>query len=203
MFRETVTHAGGDSRGTASESHALMLLRRALNRGFGMEATLTGGASIRWTRVDLGTHTIVLRSIALDPELPADAIDEATRALLALINAGDAQYAVRADRRVIIAGDTEISPLDSARLRARRLVAVDRAGRVRLTLAARLSLLALDHVQSGGGTDGFAMCSCGYTASAPTGETADGVLRNHRQTVTARFVQEIDASYAAAVSDSR
>ncbi|MFJ1606999.1 hypothetical protein ACIOHS_27050 [Streptomyces sp. NPDC088253] len=203
MFRETVTHAGGDSQGTASESHALMLLRRALNRGYGMEATLTGGASIRWTRVDVTTHSIVLRSVALAPELPADALDDATRARLALIGLGDAQYVVHADRRVITAGGTEIEPFDTARLRARRLVAVDRNNRVRLTLAARLSLLALDHVQAGGGTDGFAMCSCGYTANGPTGEAVDEVLRNHRQTVTARFVEGIDATYAAAVSESR
>ncbi|MDX3345933.1 hypothetical protein PV387_39390 [Streptomyces sp. ME02-6987-2C] len=199
MFRETVTHAGGDSNGTAGESHALMLLRRALNRGYAMEATLTGGACIRWTRADL-SRAIVVRSIVLDPETPVGDFDGATCFLLARIGVGDARYAVHPDRRVIAFDDGEIAPAETARLRARRLVAVDGKGAVRLTLSARLGLLAHDHRQAGGGTDGFAMCSCGFTASGPTGEAADEVLRNHRQVVTASFVDSISAAYAAAVS---
>ncbi|MFF0092731.1 hypothetical protein ACFYSF_22600 [Streptomyces canus] len=203
MFRETITHAGGDSNGTASESHVLMLMRRALNRGYRMEATRTGGASIRWTRVDLTTHAVVLRSIAVEPELPVGDLDLATRTLLARIDVGDARYAVHPDRYVIAFEDGEIPPAETARLRARRLVVVDTRGRVRLTMAARLGLLAHDHRQAGGGIDGFAMCSCGFTASAATGEAVDEVLRIHRQSVTAQFVESIDATYAAAITSRR
>ncbi|MEU6595520.1 hypothetical protein ABZ923_41070 [Streptomyces sp. NPDC046881] len=199
MFTETIVHAGGDSRGPVSESHALMLLRRALNRGFGSEATLNGGASIRWTRIDLTTHQPVLRSITLTPEMPVGTLDASTRAHLALIGLGDARHVLTADSRHIVAGDTVIPTGETARLRARRLVAVDDRGRVRLTLAARLGLLARDHTQAGG-PDSFAMCSCGLTTSAPSGEIAGNVQRGHRQRVLARFVESIDAAYAAAIS---
>ncbi|MFF5968214.1 hypothetical protein ACFY64_31725 [Streptomyces collinus] len=199
MFHETIVHACGASEGPVSESHALMLLRRALNRRYGFEATLNGGASIRWPPVDLTAQANVLRSITLKPETPVGTLDDATRARLALIGLGDARHVLTADARHIVAGDTQIPMGESARLRARRLVAVDRGGRVRLTLAARLGLLAHDHAQTGG-PDGFAMCSCGFTANAPTGEAAETVLRGHRQAVTARFVESIDAAYAAAIS---
>ncbi|MFJ5037977.1 hypothetical protein [Streptomyces parvulus] len=203
MFRETITHATGDSEGTARESHVLMLLRRALSKGYAMEATRTGGARVRWTRVDLTTHAIVARAISVEPELSLGALDLATRTLLARIDVGDARYEVHPDRYVIAYDDTEITPAETARLRARRLVAVDHAGRVRLTLAARLGLLAHDHRQAGGGNDGFAICSCGFTANGPTGEAVDEVLRNHRQVVTASFVDSISAAYAAALSATR
>lgn len=202
MFRETITHAGGDSNGTAKESHALMLLRLAASRGDAMEATRTGGARIRWTR---GGHSsaIAVRSIVLDPETPVGDLDSATRFLLARINLGDARYEVHPDRRVIAFDDGEAAPVETARLRARRLVAIGGNGRVRLTLAARLGLLAHEHRQAGGGTDGFAMCSCGFTVSGPTGEAADAVLCGHRQVVTAAFVDSISAAYGAAIADSR
>lgn len=203
MFNETVTHAGGGSTGTANETHVLMLMRRALNRGYAMEATREGGASIRWTRIDLTTHTSVGRSILLTPQLPVDGLADSVRALLALIDLGDATYDVHPDRRIIAAGGIELSAAETSRLRARRLVAVDDKNRVRLTLAARLGLLAHDHIQAGGKADGLAMCSCGFTASGPTGEAADGVLRGHRQAVTARFVDSVSASYAAALTESR
>ncbi|MER6979636.1 hypothetical protein ABT317_22335, partial [Streptomyces carpinensis] len=60
-----------------------------------------------------------------------------------------------------------------------------------------------EHAQTGGGTEGFAMCACGLTVNGPTGEAADAVLRGHRQTVTARLVDSIDATYAASVADTR
>ncbi|MEW2568365.1 hypothetical protein [Streptomyces sp. NPDC047070] len=203
MFHETVTHAGGDTRGTASESHALMLMRRALNRGYAMEATPEGGAVIRWTRIDLTTRAHADRSILLVPELPVDGLDDSVRALLDLIDLGDATYDCHADRRVITAAGTEIPPGDTARLRARHLVRVDRHNRVRLTMSARLGLLAHGHRQAGGKTDGFAMCSCGLTTHAPDGQTADAKLRGHRQTMTARFIDSISATYAAALTASR
>ncbi|CAL9535722.1 hypothetical protein [Streptomyces sp. enrichment culture] len=202
MFHETLTHAGGSSKGTAKESHALMLMRRALNRGYAVTATTGGGAEIRWGRIDRLTGNSVVRSIVLDPQLPAENLDARTRAQLAAINVGDARHVVTADRRYIDAGGTEIPTGETARLRARRLVAVDSKGRVRLTLVARLALLALDHTQVGGGTDGLAMCSCGFTVSAPAGEAADETLRFHRQAMTARFIESLPATYAAAIADT-
>ncbi|MEV6738665.1 hypothetical protein AB0N14_17720 [Streptomyces sp. NPDC051104] len=172
MFRETVTHAGGSTQGAAKESHALMLLRRARNRSCAMEATRTGGARISWGRVNATTRATEVRAIVLDPELPVGDLDERTRAILALVGVGGARHVLDVDRRYILAAGTEIPSGESARLRASRLVAVGSQGRVRLTLAARLGLLAHDHIQAGGAADGFAMCSCGFTASAPTGESA-------------------------------
>jgi hypothetical protein len=181
-----------------------MLMRRALNRGYPMEATREGGVLIRWNRIDLTTHTQQERSISLTPETPVDGLDDSVRGILALIDLGDATYDIHPDRRVITIGDTEIPPGDTSRLRARRLVAVDRKDRVRLTLPARLGLLAHGHIQAGGKTDGLALCSCGgFTVHAPTGQAADQTLRGHRQAVTANFVDSVSATYAAALTESR
>ncbi|WP_199570566.1 hypothetical protein [Streptomyces murinus] len=146
MFRETITHSHGTSEGTASESHALLLMRRAARRGYGIEATREGGAVITWTRRQLGTGALVHRSIRLHPEMPVGKLTDAVvRDLRAIDDARSAEYVMNDHgRRIIRVGLGEISAMATAAIRARRLV-TDQGGRVRLTLTARLGLLAHAH----------------------------------------------------------
>ncbi|MGA5497746.1 hypothetical protein ACPCSP_25620 [Streptomyces cinereoruber] len=144
MFRETVTHAGGDTEGTASEAHALMLLRRAARRGYAIEATAPGGALITWTCHQLGG--VEHRSISLVPQMPVGTLTDAvTRDLGLIADLRPVEYVFNDHgRRIILAGLTEISAMMTATLRARQLVTEHR-GTVRLTLTARLGLLAAAH----------------------------------------------------------
>ncbi|MEU6928988.1 hypothetical protein AB0A05_07470 [Streptomyces sp. NPDC046374] len=146
MFRETVTHAGGSTEGTASEAHALMLLRRAARRGYAIEATRDGGALITWIRRELRGGT-AHRSISLTPQMPVGKLTEAlTGDLHAIRDLRPARYVLNdVGRRIILAGLAEISPLATAALRARQLVTAAERGTVRLTLTARLGLLAAEH----------------------------------------------------------
>ena len=145
MFREIVTHASGESSGAASEAHALFLLRRALRRGDSVEATPAGGAIVRWTRTDPGGIK-VKRSIALHPHTPVgDLGPDAVQHLGVIDSRTSAHYELREQRRIIAVGLYEIPPFDTARLRARGLVTADDAAPVRLTLTARLGLLAQAH----------------------------------------------------------
>ncbi|MDN3056877.1 hypothetical protein PH213_20445 [Streptomyces sp. SRF1] len=150
MFRETITHAGGITEGSASEAHARYLLRRAVNRGYDVEATEAGGAVITWTvrRLGPGGGNVIEepRSIALAPLAPAGALTGRTVEDLEAIHASNrARYAEHDGRRVIVAGFFRVPPMATARLRARSLVTEDPDRRVRLTLAARLALLARAH----------------------------------------------------------
>ncbi|MFC8889528.1 hypothetical protein ACFT54_09950 [Streptomyces cinereoruber] len=155
MFCETVTHAGGDAEGIASEAHALMLLRRAARRGYAIEATERGGALITWTRRQLGGD-IAHRSISLVPQMPVGTLTDAiTRDLGLIADLRPVRYVFNDHgRRIILAGLTEISPMATASLRARRLVTEHR-GTVRLTLTARLGLLAAAHRTKSAEPDGW------------------------------------------------
>ncbi|MFC8465972.1 hypothetical protein [Streptomyces sp. NPDC057250] len=150
MFRETIHHPGGVTHGHANERHAVSILTRAVRRGYAVEATPSGGALITWTRATFGPTadgTIRAdRSISLEPFTPVGAISPTTRADLALIG-GDphAHYAEQDGRRVISGLVWRIPAFTTARLRARSLITEDEAGRVRLTLTARLGLLAQAH----------------------------------------------------------
>lgn len=198
MFHETVTHASGESRGHASEAHGLLLLRRALKRGHAMEVTPAGGAVITWSLIGHGGRAVV-RSITLAPHTPVGTLTDGTVRDLGVIDStGTVRYELRDGRRIITAGMYEIPPLTTARYRARNLVTADRYDRVRLTLTARLGLLARQH-QPGTGT---ALCACGLTARAGTPDEAHSLARRHRQLVTAEFVDSIPAAFAAAVTAS-
>ncbi|MEU5834507.1 hypothetical protein ABZ820_12655 [Streptomyces diacarni] len=152
MFRETIHHAGGVTEGTASEAHALYLLRRAARRGYDIEVTKAGGALITWTARLFGRRDGEVieeaRSIELAPHLPVGAAltDATVRDLTDIHEARRPCYADENGRRVIsLNGFCRIPPAATARLRARGLVAEDGDGRVRLTLTARLGLLARAH----------------------------------------------------------
>jgi hypothetical protein len=149
VYRETITHAGGTTDGTASEAHARMLLVRAVRRGYTVEATATGGAVITWTRALFGpganSAVTAHRAIHLHPVTPVGALVDAVRDDLARID-GDhhAAYELDRDRRVITGLVWRIPPYTTARLRARSLV-TEQDGHVRLTLTALLGLLAHEH----------------------------------------------------------
>ncbi|NDK24685.1 hypothetical protein FSY75_09390 [Streptomyces sp. TR1341] len=199
MFHETVTHASGESRGHASEAHGLLLLRRALKRGHAIQATPPGGASITWSLLGHGGRAAV-RSITLAPHTPVGELTDATvRDLGAIDSTATARYGVRDGRRIITVGLFEIPALTTARYRARSLVTADRTDRVRLTLTARLGLLAREH-QAGADT---ALCSCGRLTACPsTPEEARSLTRRHRETVAAEFVNSLSSTFAAAVAAS-
>ncbi|MGW6391172.1 hypothetical protein ACWFR1_11845 [Streptomyces sp. NPDC055103] len=198
MFFETVTHASGESRGHASEAHGLLLLRRALKRGHAIQVTPAGGVSITWSLMGNGGRAVV-RSITLAPHTPVGALtDDTVRDLGAIDSTGTARYELRDGRRIITAGLFEIPALTTARYRARSLVTADRADRVRLTLTARLGLLAREHQDTDTG-----LCACGRLTVCPaTPEEARSLTRRHRETVTAEFVGAVSAAFAAAVAAS-
>ncbi|MFG2404239.1 hypothetical protein ACGFR8_07845 [Streptomyces brevispora] len=222
MFRETITHAGGTTEGTASETHAVTLLVRAARRQYAMEATPAGGALITWTRHVFGPggNSLVLvdRSIRLDPMTPVGNLTDTVREDLSLVD-GDprARYDLVKGRRVITGTLWQVPPFPTAGLRARRLVVEDR-GRVRLTLTARLGLLAHAHRTTTTAPRGWyhpsayesaglnrpgrragllrdstsaAVCSC-LELSAVGGdrEHARRLALDHRRAVTAEFVAD-------------
>ena len=196
MFRETVTHASGESSGSASEAHALFLLRRAIRQGDSVEATPAGGAIVRWTRTDRGGIK-VKRSIVFNPHLPVgDLGPETVRHLGVIDSRTSAHYELRELRRIIAVGLYEIQPFDTARLRARGLITTDDAAPVRLTLTARLGLLAQAHTP---GPDGH--CTCGFTSHTASPEQAQ--TARHRQEAAAELVTQLGVTYTAAVSATR
>ncbi|MFD3609023.1 hypothetical protein ACFWXA_13280 [Streptomyces atroolivaceus] len=198
MFHETVTHASGESRGNASESHGLLLLRRALKRGHAIEVTPAGGARITWSRMGHGGRAL-LRSITLAPHTPVGILtDDTVQDLNVIDTAANVRYGVRDGRRIITAGLFEVPALTTARYRARSLVTADRADRVRLTLTARLGLLAREHQDTDTG-----LCACGQITARPaTPEEAHSLTRRHREAVAADFVTGLSATFAAAVAAS-
>ncbi|MGW7708292.1 hypothetical protein [Streptomyces sp. NPDC054771] len=150
MFRETITHAHGVTVGTASEQHAVMLLVRAVRRGYDVEATATGGAQITWGRMVFGPGGGVVvraeRSIELEPVTLVGLLSITTRTDLDLIDRDrHARYVEERGRRVLRGLLWCIPATTTARLLARGLVVEGEDGRVRVSLAARLALLAQDH----------------------------------------------------------
>ncbi|MBT2490614.1 hypothetical protein J7E96_19265 [Streptomyces sp. ISL-96] len=149
MFRETIHHSSGVIEGAANEQHATMLLTSAVRRGYDVEFTPAGGALITWTRhlFGAGGNSAVRadRSISLEPFTPVGALSDTARDDLALI-AGDrhARYDEQDGRRVIRGLVWQIPAFTTARLRARGLVVED-GDRLRLSLTARLGLLAQAH----------------------------------------------------------
>ncbi|MFH8577155.1 hypothetical protein [Streptomyces zaomyceticus] len=149
MYRETIHHATGVAEGTANERHATRLLTTAARRGHAVEFTPAGGALITWTRHLFGRSegSVVRaeRSISLEPLMPVGALSTTTRMDLALI-AGDrhAHYAEKGGRRVVAGLTWEIPAFTTAKLRARGMV-VEEEDRLRLSLTARLGLLAQQH----------------------------------------------------------
>ncbi|MFI9026342.1 hypothetical protein [Streptomyces sp. NPDC053560] len=149
MFRETITHQGGTTNGNASEAHAMLILRRAVTRGYTIDASTDGGATVSWTARRFGVGTQVIeapRSIELVPHLPVgNALTVRTCEDLLLIDSERHPATYDPEARVITGGIWRIPPAASARLRARGLVHAGDDNSVRLTLVTRLALIARDH----------------------------------------------------------
>lgn len=166
MFNETITSADNETTtGTATEAHALSLLRRpAVRRGCRMEATRTGGVIITrqvWT----GDVLPKQRTIALEPVKPVARLTTTTREDLDAVLAASGAYLVeQAEREFrarvgrIGAGITGIAPAAAARLVDRGLLVLgepyadtsngylpERRRPVKVSLAARLAMLAQAH----------------------------------------------------------
>jgi len=164
MFTETVTDSRGrTSTGTASETHALTLLRTAVRRGYRIEATHTGGVIIERDVWD-GSVIPKKRTITLEPAVPLGKITAGVREDLAAIDGREAHLVTGAQgpfrRRNgrISAGLDSIAPAAAARLVDRGLVVLgdpyastsngympETRTPVRVSLAARLALFAAEH----------------------------------------------------------
>jgi hypothetical protein len=166
MFTETITHADGTTgTGTATEAHAMRLLRTAVRRGYRMEATRTGGVII--TR-DVPTGRSVVpkhHTVALEPAVPVRTLTAAVRGDLEAVAARPNAYLVaeadqlfRARVGRVNAGFVSVPPVTVTRLVDRGLLVVGEAYKdtsngflpetrrpVRLSLAARLALVARAH----------------------------------------------------------
>ncbi|MFI0827240.1 hypothetical protein ACH4Q7_22605 [Streptomyces roseolus] len=228
MFRETVHHAGGATQGIASEAHALLILRRGARRGCHIEASTDGGVLVSWTRRE-PRGALAHRSISLVPQMPVGTLTDAVlRDLAAVAGLRPARYGRDSiGRRVILAGLAEIGATRTAALRARQLVTDDRAGAVRLTLTARLGMLAAAHrttttephgwdragalsagLNRPGGRAGMlrssasaATCSCGQLhAWGGDRDEARRLGRDHRRDMARAFVEALPVDFTTAVT---
>ncbi|MFI2434690.1 hypothetical protein [Streptomyces sp. NPDC018693] len=201
MFTETVQ---GDhtTTGTATEPHALTLLRRACNRGYAIEPQRTGGAVIRWRRISLATHRPVLRSITLTPQVPADPTD-CDLANLRVIASVPVVRLVDSERftlPVIEAGTYVIPPSQGERLLSQGFLLNSRDEHLRLTLSAHLALVAHKHQTMNSSDCTTAWCSCGLAVHCKNAEQAEARRNAHLAAVGADFVQSLDAAFTAAVA---
>lgn len=203
MFTETIESPGSVSTGAASEAHALILLRRSCNRGYAIQPTPDGGAIIRYRKRHLGQPEPVVHTVTLAPLVPVgDLTDSDTGNLRVIDGAKISRFADsgRYTLPVIAAGMYEIPPAQAESLQARNLVAADSNGNVRVTLSARLGLLARAHEQLATLDRLAAWCSCGLAISGNTAEQVDAVLLSHLAAVSADFLDSLPAAFTAAVA---
>ncbi|MGV9509383.1 hypothetical protein ACWDQZ_27660 [Streptomyces tendae] len=165
MFRETVTSKDRTtSTGTATEQRALAMLRRMVKRpGCRFEVTRTGGFRIERDVWD-GDVTPKLRTITLEPSKPLGNLTKTVREALADIDAREAYLITDAQGTFARRNDCIAAgllggagPALAARLITSGLVTLGKPYKatsngympetrtpVRLSLAARLALFALD-----------------------------------------------------------
>ncbi|MCY0963374.1 hypothetical protein [Streptomyces sp. H27-H5] len=132
-------------QGTATESHAITLLRRAVRRGYDVEAATDGSVAVNWTYRRFHPHDEP-RSLTLTPQILIRGLTETTRQDLELIQAaGDrARFETQSGRQVVTLGFHRIPPAASVRLNERGFITDDH-GRARLTLPALIAMHAQDH----------------------------------------------------------
>ncbi|MET8609765.1 hypothetical protein [Streptomyces misionensis] len=202
MFTETVDSGSSTTTGIASEPHALLLLRRACNRGYAIEPQRTGGAVIRWRRTGPATRTRVLRSITLTPQTPADPSDYDLSNLRVIASVPVVRFvnSERCAMPAIAASSYEIPPSQAGRLLAQGFLLDGGNGHLRLTLSARLGLAAAKHQPMDSSDRTTAWCSCGLAVHAKNAEQADARRAAHLAAVGADFVQSLDAAFTAAVT---
>jgi hypothetical protein len=220
VFREAITSADGTvTAGTCDEAHALSLLRRAVRRGYTVEATRAGGAVIVRTVHD-GDYVPRRHTVTIEPAVPAGKITKAMRRDLVALADRDARSGpnrIDAGTRRINAGLYSIPPAATARLADRGLVKID-DDRVTVSLAARLAILAQDHRTETSEPRGYhrvdgvigpwrkggclydgssvARCACHWTYPMDTRDSARRKAHEHRQQVTAALVGELTGETA-------
>ncbi|MDX3672748.1 hypothetical protein [Streptomyces europaeiscabiei] len=186
MFNETVTHTDGStSTGTATETHALRLLRKAVRRGYHVEATRTGGAIIERDVHD-GSPVPKKHTVTLEPVQAIGTLTVTVRRDIAaveargayLVTAAEPQFRTNVGR--IAAGFASIPPAASQRLVDRGLVGVGQPYTatsngflpetrvpVRVSLVAQLAMLAQDHRT-------HTIAPAGYVRPADVGSSSAG-----------------------------
>ncbi|MEU6462194.1 hypothetical protein [Streptomyces sp. NPDC046976] len=188
MFQETITAADGTvETGTASEAHVVSLLRRALgNRRCTVEATCTGGVVIVREVWDGGVIP-KRRTLAFEPVTPLGNITARVREDLSaigsrpsahLVTKAEAEFRTSVGR--ISAGMWGVAPAASRKLVDRGLLVVgeefaatsngylaETRRLVRVSLAARLAMIAADHRTRTGAPAGYVRpADIGMTGSA-------------------------------------
>lgn len=145
MFNTVVTLADGTtSNGTCNETEAIRLLTKAVQRGYSVEATRSGGAVIvrmipastdRWTLPR--KHTVTF-----EPVTPVGTVTQVQRRdLVAITRRRAGSWLVKGR---IHAGLYSIPPAAAGRLVQRGLVTINGTD-VSVSLVARLAMLAQDH----------------------------------------------------------
>ncbi|MEU1853933.1 hypothetical protein ABZ499_32920 [Streptomyces sp. NPDC019990] len=203
MFTETIASPAGAATGSVSESHALILLRRSCRRGYAIEPLRNGGAVIRYRRASLTATAPVQNTITLTPHEPAEPTD-LDLSNLRYIDAVKIARFTGSDRYalpVVLAGTYEIPPGQAERLSRQSFLADAADGTLRLTLAARLTLLAASHARMDAGDRTTAWCSCGLAVHGKP-ERVDAVLISHLAAVTDEFLDSLDPAFTAAVTSA-
>ncbi|MDQ1018857.1 hypothetical protein [Streptomyces afghaniensis] len=202
MFTEIIDGPGGATTGSATEPHALSLLRRADNRGYAIEPQLNGGVIIRCRRVSLSSRTPLLRTITLAPQVPAEPtdVDLSNLRVIASVPVVRLVDSETYTLPVIEAGTYAIPPSQAERLLAQGFLLNSRDEHLRLTLAARLTLVAAKHQAMDSSDRTTTWCSCGLAVHCKNADQAEARRRGHLAAVGADFVQSLDATFTAAVA---
>jgi hypothetical protein len=215
-FRMTVINADGTTaEGAYTEADAMCSLRRAVRRGYRVEATRNGGVVITREIPSAGDTWAPARKhvVTLEPVAVPGKITGTMRHDLDLIAIRGGS--LLANGRIKAGYFYGIPPAASARLIARGFVTV-RGTAVAVSLSARLAMLAQDHQTTtreqrgyvrpgdiglstcganGGGRSGLVYdrssgvtCACRWSLPTEDRETARRLAHEHRQQATAALV---------------
>lgn len=202
MFTETIASPTGTTTGTASESHALILLRRSCRRGYAIEPLRNGGAIVRYRRASFTATAPVEHTVTLTPHAPAEPTD-LDLSNLRYIDAVKVARFTDSDRYalpVLQAGTYEIPPAQAERLSRQGFLADGEV--LRLTLAARLTLLAASHTRMDASDRTTTWCSCGLAAHGKDAERVNAIQTSHLAAVTAKFLDDLDPAFTAAIASA-
>ncbi|WP_457455759.1 hypothetical protein [Streptomyces sp. TE5632] len=199
MFTETVESPDSTSTGTVSEPRALLLLRRANRRGYAIQPLRDGGAAVRYRMASSGRPKLFVHTFT--PTVPAGDLTDADRLNLHTIDEVKAARFTGTDgARAIAAGMYEIPPARAGQLAGRGLLAAEQDGSLRLTLPARLALVAAAHGRVDSSDRTTVRCSCGLTVQCKNAERADVRRLSHLAAVAADFLDSLSTAFTAAVA---
>ncbi|MFD0209146.1 hypothetical protein ACFVH9_08410 [Streptomyces hirsutus] len=202
MFTEAIksSDSASVSTGTASEPHALVLLRRASNRGYAIQPLRTGGAIVRYRRAGLGAPRLFVHTFT--PIVPADpsSLDLSNLRLIDEVKTARFVGSDRYAAGVIEAGAYEIPPSQTERLAGQGFLVRGQDGSLRLTLSARLTLVAVAHECMDSSDRTTTWCSCGLAVHCKNAESADARRLGHLTAVAADFLDSLSPAFTAAVT---